>query len=150
MTREAPAMDHDRPLSTFNVGIYSPIIRSFIAISDRASPEEITKLTEPALPYEFGSLADMLPIYARGEAYVAVKAPAEAEVEFPKIINHRSVDAFTTLYPLSVLGMADCYRMQGKKIESIEAYQKFFALWKNADRELPILIKAHNEFMRAN
>ncbi|HEY1676409.1 MAG TPA: winged helix-turn-helix domain-containing protein [Candidatus Sulfotelmatobacter sp.] len=143
-------MDHDRPLSTFNVGIYSPIIRTFIAISGGASAEELTKLMDPALPYEFGSLADMLPIYARGEAYLAVNAPAQAAVEFQKIINHRSVDAFTTLYPLSVLGMARCYRMQGKKSESVEAYQKFAALWKNADRELPILIGAHKEFMPAN
>lgn len=143
-------MDHDRPLSTFNVAIYSPIIRAFAAISDGASPAEITKLMDPALPYEFGSLADMLPIYVRGEAYLAVKAPAQAEVEFQKIINHRSVDAFTTLYPMSVLGMARCYRMQGKKNESMEAYQKLFALWKNADQDLPILAKAHQEFIRSN
>jgi tetratricopeptide (TPR) repeat protein len=143
-------MDHDRPLSTFNVGIYSPIIRTFIALSGRASPEEITKLMEPALPYEFGSLADMLPIYARAEAYLAVNAPAQAEVEFQKIIHHPSVDAFSTFYSLSLLGMARCYRMQGKKNESMEAYQKFAALWKNADRELPILIGAHKEFMPAN
>jgi hypothetical protein len=81
---------------------------------------------EPALQYESGSLADMLPIYVRGIAYLAVDAPAQAEAEFQKIITHLSVDATTTLYPLSVLGTARCYRLQGKKADRhISRYSDF-------------------------
>jgi tetratricopeptide (TPR) repeat protein len=139
-------MDHDHPLSTFNLGIYSPIIRTFVALSRGSSPSEVTSLMEPALPYEFGSLADMLPIYARGLAYVTVEAPAPAETEFQKIISHHSVDALTTLYPLSVLGIARCYALQGRKAESREAYLHLFRLWKEADKDLPILLAARAEF----
>ena len=59
-------MDHDHPLSTFNLGIYSPIIRTLVAVWKRSSPPEVTSLMSPALPYEFGSLADMVPnIFSR-------------------------------------------------------------------------------------
>lgn len=60
----------------------------------------VTHLIEPALPYEFGSLADLLPIYVRGTAYLAVNAPAQAEVEFQKIIRNRNIDPLTALYIL--------------------------------------------------
>jgi len=103
---------------------------------------------EPALPYEFGSLADMLPIYVRGTAYLAANAPAQAEAEFQKIIRNRNIDPLTTLYPLSVLGMARCYRMMGKMVESETAYRQLFTLWKNADKSLPLLLKARDEFER--
>lgn len=139
-------MDHDHPLSTFNLGIYSPIIRTFMAIAKGSSPSEVKSLMESALPYESGSLADMLPIYVRGVAYSTVDASDQAEVEFQKIISHRSVDATTTLYPLSVLGMARCYMLQGRKAQSREAYLQVFRLWKDADRDLPILLVARKEF----
>ena len=139
-------MDHEHPLSTFNLGIYSPILRTVVAVSGGTSSEEVTHLMEPALPYEFGSLADMLPIYVRGTAHLAVNAPAQAEVEFQKIIRNRNIDPLTTLYPLSVLGMARCYRMMGKMVESENAYRQLFTLWKNADKSLPLLLKARDEF----
>jgi DNA-binding winged helix-turn-helix (wHTH) protein/tetratricopeptide (TPR) repeat protein len=141
-------MDHEHPLATFNLGIYSPILRTMVALSRGTSPEEVSHLMEPALPYEFGSLADMLPIYVRGTAYLAANAPAQAEAEFQKIIRNRNIDPLTTLYPLSVLGMARCYRMMGKMVESETAYRQLFTLWKNADKSLPLLLKARDEFER--
>ena len=139
-------MDHEHPLATFNLGIYSPILRTMMAVSRGTSPAEVTHLMEPALQYEFGSLADMLPIYVRGTAYLAVNAPAQAEVEFQKIIRNRNIDPLTTLYPLSVLGMARCYRMMGKMVESENAYQQLFTLWKNADKTSPLMLNARSEF----
>lgn len=139
-------MDHEHPLATFNLGIYSPILRTMVAVSRGTSPDEVTRLMEPALPYEFGSLADMLPIYVRGTAYLAVNAPSQAEVEFQKIIGNRNIDPLTTLYPLSVLGMARCYRMMGKMAESETAYRELLTLWKNADKTSPLLLKAYSEF----
>jgi len=139
-------MDHDRPLSTFNLGIYSPVIRTFVALSKGSSPAEITSLMQPALPYEFGSLADMLPIYARGVGYLKVGATAQAEAEFRKILDHHSVDAMTTLYPLSLLGIARCYALQRRRAESREAYLHLFQVWKDADKDLPMLLAARREF----
>ncbi len=71
-------------LLPFNLGIYSPILRTMVAVSRGTSPDDVTHLMEPALPYELGSLADMLPIYVRGTAYLAVNAPAQAESGIPE------------------------------------------------------------------
>ena len=69
-------IDHKDPLATFNLGIYSPILRTMMAVSRGASPAESPILWSPLFHYEFGSLADMLPIYVRGTAFLSVNAPA--------------------------------------------------------------------------
>jgi tetratricopeptide (TPR) repeat protein len=139
-------LDHDYPLATFNLGVFSPMIRTMMAVEHGSSPAEVASLMEPALPYEYGFEADMLPIYVRGESYLAVHAPEEAEREFQKILDHHSVDAVTTLYPLAELGLAQAYALNGKKDESRKAYEQYFAAEKEADKDLPILVKARQEF----
>jgi len=139
-------LDHDYPLSTFNIGLYSPMARTTLSVAHGRSAAEITSLMEPALPYEFGEVADMLPIYVRGDSYLQVHSGKEAEREFQKILDHHGVDAVTTLYPLSQLGLARCYALEGRKADSRRAYEAFFSLWKDADRDLPILIKARREY----
>ena len=129
-------------LSPRSIWEFLPNCRTFVAISKRSSPSEVKSLIERSTQYESGSLAGMLPIYVRGVAYLAVDAPAQAEAEFRKIITHHSVDATTTLYPLSVLGTARCYRLQGRKAESRQAYLQVFRIWKRQDRDLPILHSA--------
>jgi eukaryotic-like serine/threonine-protein kinase len=134
------------PLSTFNIGVYSPIIRTMLALSHGGSATEVTNLMDPARPYELGAEADMLPIYVRGVSYLRVHSGIEAEREFQNILDHHSVDAVSTLYPLAELGLARSYAVLGRKAESRRAYQVFFTLWKDADPDLPILIKARREF----
>jgi hypothetical protein len=36
--------------------------------------------------------------------------------------------------------------MQGDKTQSRKSYQDFFALWKDADHDIPLLIEAKREF----
>jgi hypothetical protein len=36
--------------------------------------------------------------------------------------------------------------MLNQKSESLKAYKQFFALWKDADKDLPVLLKAQREF----
>ena len=139
-------MDHDYPISTFNIGVYSPMIHTATALMHGGSAAEVTSLMETAVPYEYGAVADMLPIYVRGVSYETRHAPVEAQTEFQKIIDHRSVDAVTMLYPLAWLGRARCYAAQGKKEESRDAYRELFEIWKEADKDLPLLAQAHKEF----
>ncbi len=139
-------LDHDYPLSTFNIGLYSPMARTTLAVAHGSSAAEITNLMEPTLPYEFGEVADLLPIYVRGNAYLQIGSGKEAEQEFQRILDHHGVDAVTTLYPLSQLGLARCYALLGRKADSRRAYEAFFSLWKDADQDLPILIKARREY----
>ena len=139
-------LDHDYPLSTFNIGLYSPMARTTMAVAHGRSAAEITNLMEPALPYEFGEVADMLPIYVRGDSYLQIRSGKEAEQEFQRILDHPGVDAVTTLYPLSQLGLARSFALLGRKADSMRAYETFFSLWRDADRDLPILVKARREY----
>jgi tetratricopeptide (TPR) repeat protein len=143
-------LDHDYPISTFNLGVYSPMIRTTLALTPQSSSEQITRLMEPALPYELGSEADLLPIYVRGESYLEVHSTEEAEREFKKLLDHHCVDAVTTLYPLAQLSLARVYALEGRKADSRKAYEQFFSLWKDADKDLPVLRDAQREFHSLN
>ena len=120
--------------------------RTTLAVTHGSSADEITNLMEPALPYEFGEVADLLPIYVRGISYLQVRSGKDAEREFQRVLDHHAVDAVTTLYPLSQLGLARCYALLGRKVESRRAYETLFSLWRDADRDLPILMKARREY----
>jgi eukaryotic-like serine/threonine-protein kinase len=50
--------------------------------------------------------------------------------------------------PLAQLGLARAYTLTGEKAKARAAYQDFFALWKNADPCLPILIAAKAEYAK--
>lgn len=143
-------LNREYPLSTFNICVYSPIIRTMLALSHGSSATELTNLMDPARPYELGAVADMLPIYVRGVSYLRVHSAIEAEREFQNILDHHSVDAVTTLYPLAELGLARCYALSRRTVESRRAYQTFFTLWKDADHDLPILMQARREFQELN
>jgi hypothetical protein len=46
------------------------------------------------------------------------------------------------------LGLARAYALQGDKAKSRIAYQDFFALWKDADPDIPILRQAKEEYAK--
>jgi len=51
------------------------------------------------------------------------------------------------LYPLAHLGIARrC--SESRHIESAPSYQNFFAFWKDADADLPVLIEAKKEYKK--
>jgi hypothetical protein len=52
------------------------------------------------------------------------------------------------LYPLAHLGLARAAALTGESAKSRKAYEDFFAGWKEADAELPILIEAKKEYER--
>ena len=61
-------------------------------------------------------------------------------------LDHRGWDALSPLYPLEHLGLARAAALQGDTAKSRKAYQDFFAIWKDADADLPILITAQKEY----
>ncbi|PYS58387.1 MAG: hypothetical protein DMF74_23980, partial [Acidobacteria bacterium] len=66
--------------------------------------------------------------------------------EFQKILDHRGWDPLSPLYPLAHLGLARAAVLTGDSEKARKAYQDFFALWKDADADLPILITAKKEY----
>ena len=49
-------------------------------------------------------------------------------------------------YSLSCLGMARGSALAGDTAKARKAFEDFFALWKEADEDLPILIEAKKEY----
>jgi eukaryotic-like serine/threonine-protein kinase len=49
---------------------------------------------------------------------------------------------------LAHLGLGRGYALAGNNARAKTAYQDFFALWKNADTDLPILQRAKTEYAK--
>jgi predicted Zn-dependent protease len=98
--------------------------------------------------YELGPSFGFLPIYVRGLVYLRGKRGQEAAAEFQKIFDNRDMGAVLPAYSLSYVGMARAYALAGDGAKSRKAYQDFFALWKDADPDVPILKQAKAEYAR--
>ncbi|MGA8540704.1 MAG: tetratricopeptide repeat protein, partial [Terriglobales bacterium] len=104
---------------------------------------------EIAAPYEFGSGARGAgyPVnYFRAEAYLRLKDGAKAAAEYQKILDHHGTDPLDMSYNLSHLGLGRAYALQGNTTAAKSAYQDFFAAWKDADPDVPILKQAKSEY----
>jgi hypothetical protein len=79
-------------------------------------------------------------------AQLAAHNGPAAAVEFQKFLDHRGIVLNYPLGALAHLGLARAYGLSGDAAKSKAAYQDFFALWKDADPEIPILKQARSEF----
>jgi len=82
----------------------------------------------------------------RGMAYLKMKNGARAANEFQSIISHRGWYPLSPLYALAHVGLARAATLNGDAATARKTYQDFFALWKNADASIPILIEARQEY----
>jgi Tfp pilus assembly protein PilF len=88
----------------------------------------------------------MYPVYVRGEAYLKAGQGRQAAVEFQKLLDHRGIVLNFPLGALAHLQLARAYRVAGDTAKARNAYQDFFALWKDADPDIPILREAKAEY----
>ena len=100
--------------------------------------------------HRFESSGNFGPQYVRGQAYLKLNKGAEAAAEFQKILSHRGWSVRGVLYPLAYVGLARGAVLQGYTAKARKAYQDFFALWKDADPDVPILIEAKKEYEKLN
>jgi eukaryotic-like serine/threonine-protein kinase len=130
---------------------YLPMIHAATALG-KDSDKAIAALA-PAAPYELGSLVQTLnfavyPVYLRGQAYLAAKRGAAAVTEFQKILDHPGVVGNEPICSLAHLGLARAYALSSDTAKARAAYQDFFALWKDADLDIPILKEAKAEYAK--
>ncbi len=57
-------------------------------------------------------------------------------------MDRRGTQLISPYIPLAHLGFGRVYKLQGDASKARIAYQDFFALWKDADPDVPILIQA--------
>ena len=113
------------------------------------NPSEAIAVLETPQKYELGArYAEFGVIYTRGSAYLQLHDSVNAAAEFQKIIDHRGIDIVSALYPMAQLNLGRAFALQGNNAKARTAYQDFFAMWKDADPDIPILIAAKAEYAK--
>jgi eukaryotic-like serine/threonine-protein kinase len=117
----------------------------------------------------------LYPAYLRGEAYLAADEGTSAAAEFQKILDHPGVVQNEPIGALAHSGLGRAYALEtgvdlapgvrpahaalkgGAATAPLQpdtltkartAYQDFFALWKDADPDIPILKQAKAEYAK--
>jgi L-alanine-DL-glutamate epimerase-like enolase superfamily enzyme len=140
------------PADTIVQSDYLPMIRAATALRSGDAGGAVETLAA-AEPYELGYTNTtftfaLYPVYLRGTAYLAEKQSAPAAREFQKILDHAGVVGNQPIGALARLGLGRAYALSSDTAKSKTAYQDFFALWKDADPDIPILKEAKAEYAK--
>ena len=135
------------PLETYAQKIDLPQIRARLALRTGNGAKAVEQL-RPAEGYEFGFIALGVPSYLRGLALLSAKQGAPAAAEFQRLLDHKGAVVPSMYLSLAQLGLGRAYALQGDAAKARTAYQDFFALWKDADPNIPILQQAKAEYVK--
>ena len=135
------------PLDTMINSFWVPTVRAAIEINRRDAARAL-QLLETTSDYELSPETYFLSIYLRGEAYLKTGQGPPAAAEFQKIVDNPGVVDNFVFGALAHLGLARAYAVSKNTGKARAAYQEFFALWKDADPDIPILKQAKAEFAK--
>ncbi len=133
-----------RPDDVWTQDLWVPSVQAAVALNGGDAAKAI-ELLKPANAYD---KANTGVLYLRGLAYLKAGRGLEAAQEFQKVLalhNHAPSDV---LMSLAHFGLGRAYALQHDLPKSRAAYQDFFALWKDADPDIPILKQAKSEYAK--
>jgi eukaryotic-like serine/threonine-protein kinase len=140
------------PEDTYVKFTYVPTLRAILA-ENRGDHSQAIEQLEAETPYDlgitgtwFGFFGEMYPVYIRGLAYLSTRRGREAAAQFQKILDHPGVVGSDPIGAAARLQLARAYKAQEDTSKAKSAYQDFFALWKGADTNVPLLTKAKAEY----
>jgi eukaryotic-like serine/threonine-protein kinase len=140
-------LGHRFPDDTILHQVNIPVVRAFAEL-ERKAPEKAIEALQATAPYELGVAPGLFPIYVRGLAYLQATRGKEAAAEFQKIVDHRGIAPTGLEHSLAKLGLGRAYALTGDAAKARAAYQDLFALWKDADPDVPILQQAKAEYAK--
>jgi len=132
------------PTDTFINSVDLPVANAGLALGEN-QPQRALDALEKSRPY---AKSAPLSLYLRGQANLALRKPAEAEESFNQVMSLQGIWPESPLLSLAHLGVARAYATQGDHAKARTAYQDLFALWKDADPDLPILKEAKAEYAK--
>jgi eukaryotic-like serine/threonine-protein kinase len=141
-------VEHEFPENHFLQSVTIPEAKATQQFEKNQLSEAISTL-ETVRPHELGTGphgGGVTPIFLRGLIYLKMRDGAKAAAEFQRILDHRGAAGFFPEYPLARLNLGRAYALQGDNPKARTAYQDFFAAWKNADPDVPILKTAKTEY----
>jgi len=151
----ASKLDKEYPEDTQVQATYVPTLRALVAL-DKGDPRKAIDLLEVNRPYEFGIpplafnhfYGNMYPIYVRGLAYLAMRNPKEAVVEFGRLLAHPGLAVGDPVDAAARRQLARALGLAGDKVKAASAYSDFLTSWKDADPDIPIFTQAKAEFAK--
>ena len=140
-------LDNALPLDTSFQHYWKPTIRAAISMNE-GNPREAIELLEVTRAYDLGTMASMDSSYLRGQAYLRLGDGSDAVTEFERIIDNPGIARNWPVGALAHLGLGRAYVLKRDTPRARSAYQDFFALWKDADPDVPILKQAKAEYAK--
>ncbi len=132
--------------------IYLPTIRGQLSL-DLKDGLKVIEALKAARPFDLAAASStfaaiMYSLYVRGNAHLTINRGREAVAEFQTILEHQAILGSEPMGALAHLGLARAYALQGDTVKALAAYKDFFTLWKDADRNIPILKEAKTEYAK--
>ena len=149
--KSAPLLEsalRDAPDNHYIQNMIGPQVRAMQQLTKNQAGDAVNTL-EAVRNYEFGNGPRALggtPPFVRGLAYLKLHDGTRAAAEFQRVLDHRGAVTWGIEDPLSQLNLGRAYAMQGDTAKARTAYQDFFALWKDADPDIPVLKTAKMEY----
>jgi serine/threonine protein kinase/tetratricopeptide (TPR) repeat protein len=133
-----------RPYDTLVQFVAVPLIKAQIELNHE-SPGKAIDLLDSALVY---ARANSGVLYVRGNAYLKAGRGSDAVQAFQRLLDLKNTINIDPIMPLAKVGLARAYVLAGDKARGRVAYQDFFALWKNADPDIPVLREIKTEYAK--
>ena len=133
-----------RPDDTLVQAVAVPGIQALLELK-RDNPTRALELLQRAQPYDRADLGTM---WVRAMAYLKAGKTNDAVQEFQKVLAYKNSRPGSPYIFMAELGLGRAYAVAGDKAQARTAYQDFFALWKDADPDLPLLAEAKAEYTK--
>jgi eukaryotic-like serine/threonine-protein kinase len=145
----ADEIQRGHPNDTMAVNVNVPLIRAITALHPsnpaKADPPKAIDFLNSAAVY---GRANAGVLYARGLAYEHARRYAEAQQDLQKVMDLKSRSGPDLVFVVAQLELGRAYQKQGDAAKARIAYQDFFAVWKDADPDLPLLHEAKAEYAK--
>ena len=133
-----------RPYDTIVQFVGLPIVKALTDLNRGDAAKAIDE-TDGAMVYGRANTGVQ---YLRGMAFLKMGKGAEAAQAFQRVIDLRGANFMDPAISMAHVGLARAYAAQGDKARSRVEYQNFFALWKDADPDVPLLRETKAEYAK--
>jgi tetratricopeptide (TPR) repeat protein len=135
------------PDATLTHRVAVPITTAILALN-RREPLRALQVLEPVRAYDHAPSFGSWSRYLRGQAYLQTGDGKASGAEFQAILEHRGEAPVSMLYALAHAGLARVAALDGNREAARSHYDRFFALWRDADPTAQPLKDAHLEYAR--
>jgi len=146
----AQTVNKRSPLDTWVQSLWLPTIEAQLELTKK-NPRAAIERLQAVASIELGSVgvvpnSCLWAVDVRGTAYLGLGDGRAAAAEFQKMIDHSGIVENCYTGALAHLKLGRAYAMAGDPAKARAAYNDFFAVWKDADPDIPVLKQAKAEY----